>query len=185
MKKEELPLVYGFASCIWSSFRFPKDNLEEKIFDTVWYGTLKNFSLKLILTAMQEYATANDFCNITKIGMLCKKYNQMLDGTYIDEETTIAHIQSAVSWDNCRENFEKLSPFEQGPHMLARWSRDEAFSSVILSNLRKTIRNKLEFQREQEFLQISNIQCESLAIDNKKQLSVGDNHESDSVRVLW
>lgn len=177
MKKEELPLVYGFASCIWSSFKLPKEgSLEERIFDILWYGTLKSFNLKLILTAMQEYASTNDFCNITKIGMLCKKYNQMLDGTYVDEETTIAHIQSAVSWNNCRENFEKLSPFEkeivQGPHMLARWARDEAFSSVILSNLRKTIRNKLEFQREQEFLQISNIQCANLELENKKQLTI-------------
>ncbi len=177
MKKEELPLVYGFAGCIWSSFKMPRDALEEKIFDTVWFGTLKNFNLKMILAAMQEYAMTNDFCNITKIGLLCKKYTQMLDGTFIDEELTISHIQAAVSWDKCRENFERLTPFEkeivQGPHMLARWARDDSFSSVIVSNLRKTIRNKLEFQREQEMLQISNFQCSNLEIENTERKELG------------
>ncbi len=166
MIKEDLLKVYAYAGAIWSSFKIPESDLEARLLDEVWFMELKEFDLQTILAAINEYARNNNFCNVVQIGELCRKYKQIQDGTYIDEEKVFQEIVQSVSWDNCRENFNKLSPFAKqivgGSHMLARWSRDDAFDSVVSSNLRKQIHNALESQRMEKIVQ---------DIKNNKQLT--------------
>lgn len=148
MKREELLKVYAFAGAMWSSFKMPNTELEERLFDEVWYILLQPYEIDMILTAIREYATQSDFCNIAKIGEICQKYTEIQNDTYLDEEKILSDIQKAVSWDKCKENFENLTDFEkeivQGPHMLARWANSGVFETVVMSNLRKTVRNKIE-----------------------------------------
>jgi len=156
MKKQELIKVYAFAGAMWSSFKIPTSELDAQIFDEAWYLTLAPYPLELVLTAMQQYAKESDFCNVAKIGAICEKYTAMKNGTYIDEEKTLENIRNAIDYTNCKENFDKLMPFEKelvgGAHMLARWAKEGNVDTVIMSNLRKTIRNKLETKKFEDTL---------------------------------
>lgn len=167
MDRIDLIKVYTFASAMWSSFKMPKSEIEAKYFDEVWFTILKPYPLEMILTAMQEYATESDFCNIAKIADLCKTYTQKANGTYIDVERVLTEIRNAVSYDKNRENFEKLSPFAkeivQHPAYLAKWAKCEQFETVILSNLRKQITNTLAERKHNEIMQ--------LTVGNKKLLT--------------
>lgn len=167
MNKIELVKVYAFAGAIWSSFKTPTNDTEARLFDEVWFGILRPYPLEMVLSAIQEYATENDFCNIAKIGDLCKKYTQKANGTYIDAESVLAEIRNAVNYDKCKENFEKLSPFAkeivQHSCYLAKWSRSDQLDTVIMSNLRKTITSKLAERKHDEIMQLTS--------ENKKLLN--------------
>ncbi len=147
MERKDLLKVYAFAGAVWSSFKLPKTDLELKLQSEVWFTKLAPYPVSFVLAAIDEYAKENDFCNISKVAALCDKYTQMQNGTYIDEEETLEHIQKAVSYEFCKENFAKLTPFEKelvgGPHMLAKWARLNDFETVVMSNLRKKVHNKL------------------------------------------
>lgn len=166
MNKSELLKVYAFAGAIWTSFKIPKSELEARLFDEVWYGILKPYPVELIFTAIQEYATENDFCNIAKVGDICKKYTEKMNGTYIDCEQVLSEIRKAIDYAHSKENFEKLSPFAkqivESPAYLARWARSEQIDTVIMSNLRKKIVGALEEKKHNDILQ--------LTIENKKLL---------------
>ncbi len=170
MKKDDLWKIYAFAGAVWTSFKLPTTDFEARLFDEVWYSILQPYDEELIFTAIQEYATENDFCNIAKIGALCKKYTEIKNGTFMDEDIVLEHICNAVSWDKCKENFAKLNDFEKeivgGAHILARWSRDESFNTVILSNLRKKVRSKLQLRLHENLL--------NLNYNNVKVLNFGD-----------
>lgn len=167
MVKEDLLKVYTFAGAIWSSFKTPISELEARLFDEVWFTILKPYPLEMILSAIQEYATENDFCNIAKIGDICKKYTQKANGTYIDIESVLIEIRNAVDYEKCKENFEKLSPFAKeivkAPYHLARWANDTQFETVIMSNLRKQVSNILAERKHNEIMQLTS--------ENKKLLN--------------
>lgn len=159
MNKVDLLKVYAFAGAIWSSFKTPTNDAEAKLFDEVWFTILKPYPIEMVLTAIQEYATDNDFCNVAKIGELCNKYTQKANGTYIDVESVLMEIKNAVSYSDCKENFAKLSPFAkeivQNPAYLARWSMNGQFETVIMSNLRKQITNILADRKHDEIMQLT------------------------------
>lgn len=159
MVKEDLLKVYTFASAIWSSFRTPTSEIEARLFDEVWFTILRPYSIEMILSAIQEYATENDFCNIAKIGDICKKYTQKLNGTYIDAESVISEIHKAVSYTDCKKNFEKLSPFAKeivgDPSQLARWYMNDQFETVVMSNIRKQVNNVLAERKHNEIMQLT------------------------------
>lgn len=167
MNKVELLKVYAFCGAVWSSFKTPINEEEAKLFDEVWFTILKPYSTEMILTAIQEYARESDFCNIAKISDLCQKYTEKANGTYIDPEKVLIEIRDAVSYDKCKENFEKLSSFAkeivQHPAYLAKWAKSDQFETVILSNLRKQITNTLADKKHDEILK--------LTTDNKKLLN--------------
>lgn len=156
MKREELMQVYAFCSSIWSSFKIPTSNLELQLFNETWFIFLAPYEKSIIFTAITEYARENNFCNIAQIAELCKKYVQMQNGTYIDEEEVLQEIRSAVSYDKCAENFEKLSPFAKEivghKAYLAKWALSGQFETVIASNLRKTIHNTLQSKKFEDTL---------------------------------
>ena len=160
MDKKELTKVFALAKSLWSSFKIPENDLDLAMLSAVWLELLTPYDFNLIKVSMMQYANENDFCNISKVSALCKKYIEIKNGTYLDENIIIDHIRRAVSWTKSKENFEKLTDFEKeivrGPHILARWSQDEAFESVIVSNLRKEIRSKLELKQQEELLKIDN-----------------------------
>lgn len=159
MNKSDLLKVYAFAGAIWTSFKTPTGELEARLFDEVWFGILKPYPVELILTAIQQYATENDFCNVAKIGDICKKYTEKANGTYIEPEQVLSEIRKAIDYYHCKENFEKLSPFAkqivESPAFLARWARSEQIDTVIMSNLRKKINNALEEKKHNEILEIT------------------------------
>lgn len=167
MNKIELVKVYAFAGAIWSSFKTPTNDTEARLFDEVWFGILRPYPLEMVLSAIQEYATENDFCNIAKIGDLCKKYTEKANGTYIDIEKELMEIKDAVSYANCKENFANLSPFAQSivrhPAYLAQWSQNSQFETVIMSNLRKQMTNILAEKKHDEIMQLTS--------ENKKLLN--------------
>ena len=156
MKKDDLWKIYAFAGAVWTSFKLPTTDFEARLFDEVWYSILQPYDEELIFTA--------------KIGALCKKYTEIKNGTFMDEDIVLEHICNAVSWDKCKENFAKLNDFEKeivgGAHILARWSRDESFNTVILSNLRKKVRSKLQLRLHENLL--------NLNYNNVKVLNFGD-----------
>lgn len=161
MNKLDLVKVYAFAGAIWSSFRIPTNEIEAKIFDETWFLILRPYSLEMVLTAVQEHAKKSDFCNIAKIGDICETYTKKLNGNYIDTESVIDEIKKAISYYDVKEKFEKLSPFAKevvgDPSNLAKWSIGESkdFETVIISQLRKRLNNKLEEIKINETLGIT------------------------------
>lgn len=172
MIKEELLKVYAYAGAIWSSFKLPNNDLDLALMNEVWLNKLSEFNLPIIFSAMDEYARTNAFCNVIQVAELCKKFESIKNGTYVDEEMILREIKDAVSYDKCKENYSKLSPiakrFVTGSHILARWAMDDAFNSVILSNLRKEIKAYFEAERMQQ--SVNKIQA--LNFDNKKQIGI-------------
>ena len=156
MKKEDLLKVYACAGALWSSFKIPQRELEAQLCDEVWFDTLGAYDIKIVLFSLREYAKTNDFCNIAKVGLLCDKFTQMQNGTWIDEEEVLKEIRKAISYGKYRENFEKLSPFAKEivghPAYLAKWAQSSEVDTVIMSNLRKTVRNVLEKRQTENSL---------------------------------
>lgn len=170
MIREELLKVYAYAGAIWSSFKLPNNDLELALMNEVWLNKLSEYDLSIIFTALDEYARTNAFCNIIQVAELCKRFEAMRAGTYVDEDMILREIKEAVSYDKCRENYAKLSPiakkFVSGSHILARWAMDEAFNSVIVSNLRKEIKAYFENERMQESLN----KIQKLSFNNQNQI---------------
>lgn len=174
MTNEELLKVYAYAGAVWTSFKLPNNELELKIQNEVWLNKLGEFPLSTILASIDEYARSNTFCNVVQIADICNKFERMKRGTYITEDMILNEIRDAVSYDKCRENYANLSPlakkFVSGSHILARWAMDEAFYSVIVSNLRKEIKAYFENER----IKANFEKLQSLEFTNKKLLDKGD-----------
>ena len=156
MKREELMQVYAFCSSIWTSFKLPSSKLELELFNEVWFKFLEPFDKAIIFTAISEFAKENNFCNIAQVSELCQKYVDIQNGTYIDEERVLQEIRQAISYDNCAENFAKLSPFAKQivghKAYLAKWALSGQFETVIASNLRKQIHNTLQSRKFEKTL---------------------------------
>lgn len=186
MIKQDLLKVYAFAGAMWSSFKIPTNELDAKMFDEAWYLTLAPYPVSLILTAMQQYAKESDFCNVAKIGTICEKYIAINSGTYIDEEKALKNIRRAICGLGTKEErFEELTDFEKSvvgsPSQLGSWgmANAELFDTVIISNLRKTIKNKLEIRKFEDNLKI----IQSLDVTNSQLLegerSYGNEHTAN------
>lgn len=166
MKREELLKVYGYAKSIWSSFKVSNVEPDASLHDEVWFEVLKPYDVRVVLTAMQEYAKESDFCNISKVACLCEKILNIKNGSYIDVESVLSEIRNAVSYAYCKEKFATLSEFAKSivehPARLAQWANSESLDTVIMSNLRKTITNKLEQRKLQK--QIDNVLIENASL---------------------
>lgn len=159
MTKEELLNVYGYATALWQNFKLPPKepdspdpDLKGKLFDFAWYRALGEYDLKIVLVALEEHAKVSDFCNVSKVGELCKKFTEIANGTYIDEESVVSEIRKAIS-SNIKEVFDKLSPTAKeavgGVWQLARWGslQISEIETVVVSNIRKKVHNVIEKNR--------------------------------------
>jgi len=173
MTKQELLKVYAYAGAVWQSFKLPTNTLELTLQNEVWLNMLSEFDLETIFASINEHARFNNFCNVVQIAEHCKKYESIKNGTYTNEETILNEIRNAVSYEYCKENYAKLSTlaknFVPGAYMLARWSQDTAFNSVIVSNLRKEIKTFLADQRIKE-----DIQRMQIGFSNAKMIEKGE-----------
>lgn len=153
MKKEELLVVYGYAGAIWSTFKLPEDEREARLFDVTWYEILRHYNIELILIAIKEYAKISDFCNIAKVGEICKKLQKTVEGKYIDEDVILDEIRQVVVKYSKDAGFEKLSDFAKkvvgGPWQLYKWGCLEIgqFDTVVVSDLRKKIKNMIDREK--------------------------------------
>lgn len=161
MVEKDLIKVYACAGALWSSFKMPNSDIELKLFDKVWFSVLKDYDIKIVLLALREFAKTNDFCNIAKVGELCNKMTEIANGTYVEENAVLEEIRKAISYDYCRENFEKLSPFAKKivgqPAQLAKWERSPDPMEMILANLRKRIQSEIEIQTLKKSLSSANL----------------------------
>lgn len=129
MEKEELEIVYNVAFALWRNFAIPDNKLGKKVFDNVWYGTLKPYPLKLITFAMSEYAQKNNFCNIAQVGARCEQLEMLEDG--LDVDLIIAEIDQAKSLTMYEENFSKMSKFAQRVCGSSAWLKNFAEAGVF------------------------------------------------------
>ena len=160
MKKEELLIVYGYCQAIWSTFKVPtgdsaESQVEAKLFDATWFETLAPYDLNIVLLAVKEYAKTSDFCNIAKVGEMCRKIKSIADGSYINEEDVLKEIRLAISRCAKDEAFAKLSPFAKevvgGAWQLYKWGSLESgqVDTVVMSNLRKRVKGLLQKQKDE------------------------------------
>ena len=76
--------------------------------------------------------------------------------------------------ENAQENFDKLSDIAKSvvvnPSQLSQWATSEIteFNTVIASNIKKSIRNKIQFQEKCESVDFKKIL--QLSMDNPKQI---------------
>ena len=151
MKKNELLNVYAYLQSVFSSFSLPKDDTALSLQNEVWFGFLHPYNLKQIFAAINQHAKSNQFVNIAQIADICKNIAKIESGTFRDEYFYLNEITKAISYSNCRINFENLSSFSkeivQSPSRLAQWSNmGEDFHKATAPILFKQIKAKLNQQ---------------------------------------
>lgn len=154
MKENDLELVYTVASTLWRNFKVPDSEVGRKVFDMVWFNTLKPYELKIITLAMQNYARGNNFCNITQVGLECENIIMISEG--YDADLVIEELNQAKSLTMYEENFAKLSDFAKEVCGSASWLRELAKVGVFENRkeaFKKKAENLLELKKKQKALQ--------------------------------
>jgi len=177
MEKKELLKVYTIAKTLWRNFKLPDGStefgkFEANMHDEVWFELLKNYSYKLIETAMVEYSKKSEFCNIGKIVEECDRIIDAQNGLkgMLTEETIFNEIAKAITRPltleealNSQEiegldavyilKFNSLSDIAKG--VVVNWegfknlclSDIETFDTVTKSNIMRVARGLIEKQR--------------------------------------
>lgn len=149
MKREDLKQVYAYASLLWETFKVPTEEENIILQAQIWYDFLKEYDLETIFASMRELCKESDFCNIGKIAKGCQIICNLATNR-TDEEDIFQEIIKAVSYYDCKDNFNNLSDIAKDvvkePSQLARWalSNVDDFSTVIASNIKRSIRNSLQ-----------------------------------------
>lgn len=153
MKKEELTKVFALAKGLWSSFNLPNNELDLNITASLWLELLKPYELEIIKLAMIEHAKKSDFLNMAKVAEICFEITAR-DNPELDEEKIFLEIKRAITYYECKANFEKLSPVAKAvvgdPSQLAVWSQIQQGEVLVLeSNLHKRINARLQEYKRQ------------------------------------
>lgn len=153
MKKEELTKVFALAKGLWSSFNLPNNELDVSITASLWLELLKPYELEIIKLAMIEHAKRSDFLNMAKVSEICFEI-MARDNPELDEEQIFMEIKKAITYYECKANFEKLSPVAKivvgDPSQLATWSLIPQSEVLVLeSNLHKRINARLQDYKRQ------------------------------------
>mgnify|MGYP002659046473 CR=1 FL=1 len=174
MEKIELCKVYAYAELLWNTFKRETDELKSQLQNRLWWDFLKNYDLEVIYAGMRELAKEENFCSIAKVAKECQKIMKIAKNEVLDEDLIFSEINSAISYYNAQENFDKLSDIAKSvvvnPSQLSQWATSEIteFNTVIASNIKKSIRNKIQFQEKCESVDFKKIL--QLSINNPKQI---------------
>lgn len=170
MKQEDLPVVWAYTNAVIDTFKVPDTEIKCQMAMSVWMDVLGQYELPIIKSAILERAKESDFFNIAKVGQTCEKLTQIAMGLYIDEEEVLDEIRKAVSYANCKENFQGLSEFAKEivghSAYLAKWAMSDQFETVIINNLRKKIHSRVESKKYDKVLEQIEIK------DTKKLIEV-------------
>lgn len=178
MKKEELTKVFAYAKLLWNNFVVPNDDENKLLQIQIWYDFLKDYDLETIFASMRELCKESDFCNIGKIAKGCQTICNLATNR-TDEEDIFQEIIKAVSYYDCKENFNNLSDIAKDvvkePSQLARWalSNVDDFSTVIASNIKRSIRNSL--QKSEKIESIGKNVLEQIALKEQTNKNLLEN----------
>lgn len=178
MKREDLKQVYAYASLLWETFKVPTEEENIILQAQIWYDFLKEYDLETIFASMRELCKESDFCNIGKIAKGCQIICNLATNR-TDEEDIFQEIIKAVSYYDCKENFNNLSDIAKDvvkePSQLARWalSNVDDFSTVVASNIKRSIRNSL--QKSEKIQSIGENVLEHIALKEQTNKNLLEN----------
>lgn len=178
MDKIELMKVYSYAELLWKTFKPEDGEVKSKLQDSMWFDFLKPYNLETIYAAMRECARQSDFCNIAKVAKECETITGLTQNLLYDEEKIFIEIDKAIDYYNSKEKFEKLSNIAKSvvgdPCRLAAWSQCESdeFNTVIASQIRRGIRNKIEVFKKIETLKKESPNLLTMDKEQKKMIDI-------------
>lgn len=113
MTNKDLIKVFAYAQAIFTNFTVPTGELEAQTTSLIWLKFLKPYPLEIIYSAIDEYARENKFISIAQIADLCKKAQDIVNGTHQTTETYLKELELAVdragTYESANNAYDSLS----------------------------------------------------------------------------